>query len=120
MTLRCKEGDLALIVYDEPECAANIGKLVEVRGPLMFNSDYQKHCWLIRPVQEGTWRVERLGKVYDETVDWHHLVEHPDAWMMPIRPSQDFDVCETQRAAQPANAEETSGVLERTPEPTLH
>ena len=33
MTLRCKDGDLAFIVGELPGCEANIGRIVQVRGP---------------------------------------------------------------------------------------
>jgi hypothetical protein len=33
MTLRCKHGDLAVIVGEYPGCEANIGRIVQVRGP---------------------------------------------------------------------------------------
>ncbi len=29
--LRCRPGDLAVIIMDEPECQANIGQIVEKR-----------------------------------------------------------------------------------------
>ncbi len=37
MTLRCTDGALALVVYDEPGCESNIGRVVEVRGPVQTN-----------------------------------------------------------------------------------
>jgi len=33
MKLRCKSGDLALVIHDEEICHQNIGKLVRVAGP---------------------------------------------------------------------------------------
>jgi hypothetical protein len=32
MKLRCKHGDLAVIVGEYPGCEANIGRIVQVRG----------------------------------------------------------------------------------------
>ena len=33
MALRCKHGDLAVIVGEYPGCEANIGRIVRVSGP---------------------------------------------------------------------------------------
>ncbi len=49
MSTRCKPGDLAIIMYDVPQCAANIGRAVEISGP----AEYDRHgrlTWLIQPV----------------------------------------------------------------------
>ena len=88
MNLRCKQGDLALVVYDEPGCESNIGRAVEVRGPVQTNPHLGVSCWLIRPAGSSRrWRVtHHLGGVRTQTVTWASLVEHPDAWLLPIPP----------------------------------
>lgn len=92
MTLRCKEGDLALIVHDERGCESNIGRVVEVRGPVMLNSRLELMCWLIRPTVEEPWCCEIGGRMYPLMVDWSSNMEHPDAWMIPLRlPEEDQD-----------------------------
>lgn len=88
MKLRCKPGDLAIVIHDTPECATNIGRVVQVRGPLQFNPNYRHHCWLIKPVRRGGWMVNRNGRISSERATWNSLVEHPDAWMLPIRPEE--------------------------------
>jgi hypothetical protein len=32
--LRCKEGDLAVVICDEPGCKINVGRMVTVSGPV--------------------------------------------------------------------------------------
>ena len=93
MSLRCKQGDLALVVYDEPGCESNIGRAVEVRGPVATNPRLGVRCWLIRPAGSSRrWRVmHHLGRVLTQTVTWTSLIEHPDAWMLPIPPNASTD-----------------------------
>ena len=88
MSLRCKQGDLALVVYDEPGCESNIGRAVEVRGPVEINPRVGLQCWLIRPAGSSRrWRVApSLGGMRTQTVTWTSLIEHPDAWLLPIPP----------------------------------
>ncbi len=33
MGLKCKDGDMAVIVGDVPGCEGNVGRIVQVRGP---------------------------------------------------------------------------------------
>jgi hypothetical protein len=93
MSLRCKQGDLALVVYDEPGCESNIGRAVEVRGPVQTNPRLGVRCWLIRPVGwSRRWRVMRDSCcARTETVTWTSLIEHPDAWLLPIPPQVSTD-----------------------------
>ena len=90
MKLRCKPGDLAVILYDIPECADNIGRLVIVRGPVLYNTRYKLRCWLIKPVHPAPYWVDRYTGVSLERVTWRSQIEHPDPWMLPIRP-EDLD-----------------------------
>lgn len=93
MILRCKSGDLALVVYDEPCCESNIGRAVEVAGPVQTSPRFRLRCWLIRPVGSSRrWRVVRDGgPARTEIVAWKSQVEHPDAWLLPIPPLAEPD-----------------------------
>ena len=93
MSLRCKAGDLALVVYDEPGCESNIGRAVEVRGPVAINPRIGLQCWLIRPIGSSRrWRVVRdPAPASTETVSWMNRIEHPDAWLLPIPPLAESD-----------------------------
>ena len=88
MNTRCNAGDLAIVIHDTPECATNVGRLVRVRGPLVRNCNYRLDCWLIKPVHPALWKVDRWGKVSAESVYWKSQIEHPDAWLFPIRPEE--------------------------------
>ena len=61
MTLRCKDGDLAVIVGELPGCEANIGRIVQVRGPVQWSEQCGNLlCWLIpiRPLEDDIDTVE--------------------------------------------------------------
>ena len=104
MSLRCKPGDLALVVYDEPGCEYNIGRAVEVQGPVSTNPRLDLPCWLIRPAGSSRhWRVVRgSAPARTETVSWKSRIEHPDAWLLPIPP---LTVPETEENAEPEECE---------------
>ena len=40
MNLRCKDGDLAVVVGDFPGCEGNIGRIVQVKGPVRIPRQY--------------------------------------------------------------------------------
>ncbi len=87
MELKCKDGELALVIHDEPSCEENIGKVVQVSGPVEINRELQLPCWLIQPVHRNDWKVTTLlGEVVTQHVSWESRVEHPDKWLMPLRP----------------------------------
>ena len=86
MTLRCKAGDIAVVLHDTPECASNIGRFVRILGSLEFSGNLGKWCWLIVPVGSGLWMVERGGRVSPERVTNRSRVEHPDDCLKPIPP----------------------------------
>ncbi len=93
MNFRCKSGDLALVLYDEPCCSENIGKVVEVRGPIQRNSRLKLMCWLIKPINRHLWHcVRRSGEHYTTYVTWTRQLEHPDSWLLPLRSETDDDV----------------------------
>ena len=102
MTLRCKEGDLALVVHDEPGCESNIGRVVVVFGPVETNSRLALPCWLIVPAgRSRRWRVTRgLAPARTETVYRKSRIEHPDAWLLPIPPLADPDRDETRESEE--------------------
>jgi hypothetical protein len=87
MNYRCKDGDLAIVIQDEPICAGNVGKVVQVRGPIMLNSRLKLMCWLIKPVNRQLWHcVRSRGDHYTSYLTWKKQVEHPDSWLLPLRP----------------------------------
>ena len=70
MNYRCKDGDLAIVIQDEPICAGNVGKVVQVRGPIMLNSRLKLICWLIKPVNRQHYLPTSLFKLKTNTPSW--------------------------------------------------
>ncbi len=86
--LRCRPGDLAVIVQDEPECKANIGQLVRVIKPSYQFPDELGFHWEIWPLSSQPSPVvissredKSLGRevVYDDGPR-----AHLDAWLRPL------------------------------------
>ncbi len=85
MPLRCKDGDLAVITWDYAGCLKNIGRIVMVRGPAREGE--LGPAWRICPITENVYAfLERDNTIKSEHVGWRSRIDHPDAWMLPIRP----------------------------------
>ncbi len=88
MNLRCKDGDIAVITWDHLGCLENIGRIVMVRGPA-HQGDFGI-CWRIRPITEDLYAfVDLDNSIGRERVGWQARIDHPDAWMLPIRPTDE-------------------------------
>jgi len=90
MSLRCKAGDIAIVEYDDPPCVGNIHHVVRVVGALKFYPSTQKHTWLIEPLSTPDWLVcnwpgELSAHRVSRTNCLKDRIEHPDAWLRPIR-----------------------------------
>jgi len=56
-----------------------------VSGPIYYNRNYPKDCWLIEPVNPAAYAVDCSdGCVRRYVVYFKDKVEHPDAWMVPM------------------------------------
>ena len=84
--IRCKPGDLALVIYDTPDCVKNVGRLVRIRGPLKLNLELLLECWLIQPLSPAPYYVSELTRTRRMVVKPTHSIEHPDRWLLPLRP----------------------------------
>ena len=91
MTLRCKHGDLAVIVGEYQGCEANIGRIVQVRGPAVVTEQSGGLLsWIIKPVSRA-----KMVNLYipdlliSEYVTWKKGIRMPDCWLIPIRPPED-------------------------------
>ena len=104
MNLRCKDGDIAVITWDYPDCLENIGRLVDVRGPMRVNEAGPSR--LIRPITPELYALHESNHVLcRERVTWASGITHPDAWMMPVRPQQEADGTQTgEKCSAPALA----------------
>jgi len=89
MRLRCREGELALIIREESGCEANIGRAVCVSGPLEIDT-CRGPTWLIAPATPEPWfYLSPDGEgVVVRPISHADRVEHPDAWLLPLRPDE--------------------------------
>jgi hypothetical protein len=92
MTLRCKDGDLAIVVGELPGCESNIGRIVRVRGPAVPSFQCAGlMSWVIRPIT-----LKKMINLYipniliSEQVTWKMGIKLPDCWLIPIRPTDDL------------------------------
>jgi hypothetical protein len=84
MTTRCKHGDLAIVINDEPGCSSNIGRVVEVIGPCRPDC-LERISWLIRPLTLDLFRYVDRDNSLKYLTRLDHKIRHPDAWLMPIK-----------------------------------
>ncbi len=88
MKLRCKDGDIAVITWDFPECLENIGRLVQVRGPVTMKDGVA--YWRIQPVTPELYAFRELDdSLGREHVIWSSRINHPDGWMVPLEPDDE-------------------------------
>lgn len=88
MRTRCRHGDLAIIIKEEVGCESNLGRFVRVSGPKRLDA-VQGVTWLIEPVTSHPFRYRKGGASGVVVVERGHDcrdLEHPDAWMIPVRP----------------------------------
>jgi hypothetical protein len=85
--LRCKDGDIALVIHDSKDCEQNVGKVVFVRGPAKLISRSGMKGWRIKSLHPSLWAVEdqHFG-VKLELLHWGSDVFHEDDWLLPLRP----------------------------------
>lgn len=82
MADRCKQGDMAIIIKDNPGSEANIGLVVHVEGPRkVFVS--RGTVWRVRPINFDTMTYID----YDGTVGIGPAtdIENEDVWLLPVR-----------------------------------
>ena len=91
MTLRCKDGDLAVIVGELPGCEANIGRIVQVRGPAHISEQCgDLLCWVIKPIDRKKMLILYIPDILvSDHVTWRMDIKLPDCWLIPIRPPKE-------------------------------
>lgn len=91
--LRCRDGELAVVINDTSDCQENLGRIVRVRGPVRRLKPSWMSGWRIKPLHPIPWSVTELdGRSVKELVTWESCVYHEDAWLMPIRPQSPYEV----------------------------
>lgn len=90
MKLRCNDGELAIITRDYPGCERNIGRVVTARGPFKYETEVGP-TWLIYPESPIPWTyLSYFGDhVVTRPITSTNIVEHPDAWLLPLRPQNE-------------------------------
>ncbi len=83
MRLRCKAGDLALIINDEIGCEANIGRVVRVMGDLDVD-EFGLPEWSIKPLHDESWLVLTRRGIQLDVIPFESRIGHPDVWLMPL------------------------------------
>ena len=88
--LRCRPGELAVIVQDEPECRANIGQIVRVLRECNNFPDELGFNWLVEPLSSqpspvliGAPCQTQCTVVYDNANRSHY-----DGWLRPLVETQ--------------------------------
>ncbi len=91
--LRCRPGELAVIVRDEPECRDNIGQIVRVLRECTDFPDELGFNWLIEPLSSqpspvlvGVPGHAQCTVVYDNANRAHY-----DGWLRPLLDTQSPD-----------------------------
>lgn len=93
IALRCKDGDIAVVIKDTIDCRQNLGRIVKVRGPVRKLKQSGMIGWRIKPLHRLVWSVTELdGRSVKELVTWKSCIYHEDAWLMPIRPQTPEEV----------------------------
>ena len=106
MSLRCKHGDLAVIINETPQCRGNIGLIVQVRGPIQYLDFLNLHGWLIKPIHHKKVWVEmrKSTKAELQYIYWKYPRCIPDAWLLPIRPTDDdLDISDAEELLRSIN-----------------
>jgi len=91
MATRCKEGDMAIVTQDQPGCDGNVGRLVRVSGPLQPDR-HGRPAWLIYPITLEPWLFIDFDGVRKFADFQHTDIEHPDIWLLPIRPDAEDEM----------------------------
>ncbi len=81
--MKCKHGDLAIIVNDFDGCKANFGLLVRLIGPIEVVMDM--NCWRVIPLSgQKMWLIDG-GRAKKSLITLRVQAIHPDKWLKPIR-----------------------------------
>lgn len=68
--LRCSPGVLAIVIRDTAPCVQNLGRIVQVRGPVQTNAPLHLPSWLIKPITRAPYAVEYPDRVIIAPVYW--------------------------------------------------
>ena len=87
MGTRCRPGDVAIIIKDEPRLEMNIGRFVNVHGPCLKDPD-QGVMWITTPTTATPLpyidALDASGRVLRDRRGC--VIHHQDDWLLLIRP----------------------------------
>jgi hypothetical protein len=91
--LRCRPGDLAVIVQDEPECQANIGQIVRVLKVSYEFPDWCGFYWDVQPLSsEASPVLISPAPFVERRVIYDNKPRaHLDAWLRPLLDTEEPD-----------------------------
>jgi hypothetical protein len=91
--LRCRPGDLAVIVQDEPECQTNIGQIVRVIQESDEFGPEWGFQWLIQPLSKrpSAVLIGRPGSKNSHVVYDNNGRAHADEWLRPLLDTHEPD-----------------------------
>ena len=89
--MKCKTGDLAIIIKDFPGCEKNLGRIVEIHGPCPDYPSKYRLCWFIVSKDGGPLAVlEKNGTItYQFALSEASKIVHPDNWLLPLANSNE-------------------------------
>jgi hypothetical protein len=83
--MRCKHGDLAIIVKDFEGCEGNLGLIVKVVGPAEHHPDTELICWQVIPLSRRKMWIADEGVAQHVYLSKKFQALHPAPWLLPIR-----------------------------------
>ncbi len=86
-SLRCKDGDIALVIHDTPGCEQNLGKVFCGKGPAETIIRNGSQGWRIKPLHPESRVIEdERCRAALALVDWDSAFCHEDTWLLPLHP----------------------------------
>ena len=86
--MRCKHGDLAIIIQDFEGCEGNLGVIVRVIGPAINHPATTMACWQIKPIKRRKLWLTGDERSESEFISKDNPAYHPDPWLLPIKGDQ--------------------------------
>ena len=113
--MRCKEGDLAVIVKEFSGCEQNLGVVVKLIGPVQFVAAIEHPMWPVVPLSGAKLlAINNDGSRPPEAMDtskWGHVL-HPDQWLMPLKDRKASEAASTEVEVGRTNGQE-AGFIDR-------
>jgi hypothetical protein len=99
MSLRCKPGDIAIVIHDFPSCKDNLLHVVRVTGSPRYDHLSHQFKWLIDPLSKPNWCLNTSAenaeaRVLDRVDCFYEQIEHPDDWLKPIQRTHFYSLSE--------------------------